>query len=268
MDILQTLLDLFAEYGYWVVFFGVMLENAGLPIPGETILLAAGFASALGIFHLPVVILIAAAGAVIGDNIGYWIGHHYGRTLLEKVGPFTLVGLQQMDAFHASHATTSVFIVWVVTFPLIIFIFASGGYAIDTAFWAWKHFGRGYFGNYGAVIVLTPQRLERMDIFFHRHGAKTIFVARFITGLRVFAALFAGATRMRWRIFFLYNVGGAILWAIVISMVGRVFGNSWPILERWIGRSGLAMLVLLVIIGVVTWWLNAHQGPQSDGNSV
>ena len=43
MNVLDTLLQLFKSYGYWIVFFGVMLENAGLPVPGETILLAAGF---------------------------------------------------------------------------------------------------------------------------------------------------------------------------------------------------------------------------------
>ncbi|HEX2639629.1 MAG TPA: hypothetical protein VHL50_03610, partial [Pyrinomonadaceae bacterium] len=79
MDILETLISLFTHYGYWVVFFGVMLENAGLPIPGETILLAAGFFAADGHFSLPLVMLIAAVGAVTGDNIGFAIGHHYGR---------------------------------------------------------------------------------------------------------------------------------------------------------------------------------------------
>ena len=196
MDILQTLLDLFAEYGYWVVFFGVMLENAGLPIPGETILLAAGFASALGIFHLPLVMLIAATGAVIGDNIGYWVGRYYGRSFFER------------------------------------------------------------FGKY---LFLTPARLARMDRFFERHGSKTIFVARFITGLRVFAALFAGASRMRWRTFFLYNVGGAILWAIVIATIGHLFGHSWPLLERWIGRSGVILLVIAVVIVVIGWRIKVHR---------
>jgi membrane protein DedA with SNARE-associated domain len=43
MDILDAVLSLFKSYGYWIVFFGVMLENAGLPVQGETILLADGF---------------------------------------------------------------------------------------------------------------------------------------------------------------------------------------------------------------------------------
>jgi membrane protein DedA with SNARE-associated domain len=196
MDILDTLLRLFGEYGYLVVFFGVMLENAGLPIPGETILLAAGFAAALGMFRLWLVMLIAAVGAVIGDNIGYWVGHYYGRA---------------------------------------------------------------FFTRFGKYVFLSPARLERMDQFFAKHGAKTIFVARFITGLRVFAALFAGASRMPWRTFFVYNVGGAIVWAIVISVLGNVFGHSWPILERWIGRSGVIMLVAAVVIAVVAWRIHVHR---------
>jgi membrane protein DedA with SNARE-associated domain len=196
MDILQTLLDLFAQYGYWVVFFGVMLENAGLPVPGETILLAAGFASALGMFHLPLVMLIAATGAVIGDNIGYWVGHYYGRSVFEKFGRF---------------------------------------------------------------VFLTPARLARMDAFFARHGSKTIFVARFITGLRVFAALFAGASRMPWRTFFLYNVSGAVVWAIVIGAIGHIFGDSWPILEKWIGRSGVILLASVLVIAVIAWRIRVHR---------
>jgi len=196
MDILDTLLRLFTEYGYVVVFFGVMLENAGLPVPGETILLAAGFAAALGMFRLWLVMLIAAVGAVIGDNIGYWVGHYYGRS---------------------------------------------------------------FFTKFGKYVFLSPERLERMDQFFAKHGAKTIFVARFITGLRVFAAVFAGASRMPWRTFFVFNVGGAIVWAVVISILGNVFGHSWPILERWIGRSGVIMLITAIAVAVVAWRIHVHR---------
>ncbi len=74
-------------YGYWAVFFGVMLENAGVPVPGETILLIAGYFASTGKFHLGLVMLIAATGAVIGDNIGFAIGHHFGRNVLLRVVP-------------------------------------------------------------------------------------------------------------------------------------------------------------------------------------
>ena len=81
---LDTLFAYFARYGYFVVFFGVMLENAGVPVPGETILLAAGFFAAQGHFHLWMVIAIAALGAMLGDNAGYAIGRRVGRAALER----------------------------------------------------------------------------------------------------------------------------------------------------------------------------------------
>src|SRR5713101_6204980 len=85
---LAKLLSYFAQYGYWVVFFGVMLENAGVPVPGETILLAAGFFAAQGNFYLWTVMAIAAFGAMLGDNAGYAIGHKIGRAALERYGRY------------------------------------------------------------------------------------------------------------------------------------------------------------------------------------
>jgi membrane protein DedA with SNARE-associated domain len=197
MDILETLRNLFISYGYWTVFFGVMLENAGLPVPGETILLAAGFfAASDGRFMLPLVMLVAATGAVIGDNIGFAVGHHYGR---------------------------------------------------------------GFLLRYGKFVFLTPRRLVHINNFFEKHGEKTILVARFITGLRVFAAIFAGASAMRWRVFVVYNIAGAILWAVVITTLGYLFGNSWPLLEKWVGRSGVFMLLAGVAVAAILWRVRAHR---------
>ena len=196
MDILQTLTGLFERYGYVTVFFGVMLENAGLPVPGETILLAAGFFAASGHFELPVVMLVAAMGAIIGDNLGFAMGRRYGR---------------------------------------------------------------GFLVRFGRYIFLTPRRMAYFDVFFKHYGDKTILVARFITGCRVFAALLAGASGMRWRVFLAYNAAGAILWSLVIATLGYLFGNSWPLLEKWIGRSGLLMLVAAVITLAVAWRIHAHR---------
>ena len=196
--VLHQYLDQFIEliehymliYGYWAVFFGVMLENAGLPVPGETILLVAGYFSSTGEFNIALVMLIAAVGAVIGDNIGFAVGHHFGRAFILRVGRF---------------------------------------------------------------VFLTPKRFEHMENYFKSHGNKTIFVARFITGLRVFAALLAGASNMRWRTFLFYNVTGAILWSIVITTLGFLFGESLPILIRWVGRSGTILLVVGVVGAIVAW---------------
>lgn len=82
--IFNTLTDFFAQYGYWVIFFGVMLENAGLPLPGETVLLFASYLSFQGELEITKVMAVAALAAAIGDNIGYFLGRFLGAPLLER----------------------------------------------------------------------------------------------------------------------------------------------------------------------------------------
>src|ERR1041385_2628548 len=202
MDFLHNLLPLIEQYmlayGYWTIFFGVMLENAGLLVPGETILLVAGYFAASRPQHFNIfrVMITAATGAVIGDNIGFWIGHTLGRAFLLKVGRF---------------------------------------------------------------VFLTPKRLADMQNSFKRHGNKTILVARFITGLRVFAALLAGASKMPWRVFFVYNVSGAVLWSVVITTLGYLFGQSLPLLVKWVGRTGTILLIVAILLGLVIWRVQRHR---------
>jgi membrane protein DedA with SNARE-associated domain len=74
------------QYGYWLVFFGIMLENAGIPLPGETITLVGGFFAGNGELRYPLVLLCAVSGAIIGDSAGYWLGRWGGLPALEKIG--------------------------------------------------------------------------------------------------------------------------------------------------------------------------------------
>jgi membrane protein DedA with SNARE-associated domain len=75
-----------ADYGYWAIALFVGLESMGLPLPGETILIiGAGYAGSHD-GSLAAVILSAAAGAIIGDNLGYLIGRQFGTRLLQRYG--------------------------------------------------------------------------------------------------------------------------------------------------------------------------------------
>lgn len=84
-DGLEILRGFFDQYGYWTVFFALLLENAGVPVPGETVLL---FASFLAFdeqeLKLRYIILVGIAAATLGDNIGYWLGRKGGRPLLDR----------------------------------------------------------------------------------------------------------------------------------------------------------------------------------------
>jgi membrane protein DedA with SNARE-associated domain len=71
-------------YGLWFVFGIVCAESAGVWVPGETALIAASVYAAQGHLSIVAVIVVAAAGAIIGDNIGYWLGREGGRRLIER----------------------------------------------------------------------------------------------------------------------------------------------------------------------------------------
>ena len=81
----RVLADHFREWGYWTVPAVLLLENAGVPLPGETVLLFASFlAYEERRLHLPYIILLGIAACTMGDNLGYLIGHHGGRPLLKR----------------------------------------------------------------------------------------------------------------------------------------------------------------------------------------
>lgn len=90
-DVVQHILS---TYGYWAVFLVVMLESSGIPMPGETILVSAAiYAGTKHGLDIKLVILAAAAGAILGDNIGFWVGREFGQRLLPRIGP--KVGLDE-----------------------------------------------------------------------------------------------------------------------------------------------------------------------------
>ena len=81
-----------------------------------------------------------------------------------------------------------------------------------------------------------------------------MFIARFVTGLRVFGAVLAGTSGLSWRTFLIYNATGAIVWSTVIACAGFMLGRSWDTLERWIGRSGILALGLVISALVLMAW--------------
>jgi len=184
---MDRILSLIEHYGYLVVLFGVMLESTGVPLPGETILLAAGVLVQRGHLDLGYTIAFGISGAVLGDQIGYWVGREGGR-------PFVL--------------------------------------------------------RWGRYVFITPERLGRAEAFFARHGGKAVFLARFFSGLRVFGALVAGISWMRWLTFLFYNALGGAVWATAVVLAGYFLGSSLGLVERWLGRATLVLaLVVAVAVG-------------------
>jgi membrane protein DedA with SNARE-associated domain len=82
----ELLMGLFVAYGYWIVFTAILLDNAGLPIPGELLLLAFGMVAKDGHLNLLLGLAVAATAALLGDSVGYWIGRLGGARLLGRFG--------------------------------------------------------------------------------------------------------------------------------------------------------------------------------------
>ena len=114
-------------------------------------------------FNIWVVIVVAVFGAIIGDNIGYWLGSRYGYALLLRYG--------------------------------------------------------------GRIGMLEP-RIKLGQYLFLRHGAKVVFLGRFVALLRMLAAFLAGLNRMPWRAFLMANATGGVIWAAVFGLGGFIFGKA------------------------------------------
>jgi len=105
--------QLVETFGYPLLFVAVMAESSGVPIPGETALITAAVLASQGKLQIELVIPIAAAGAIVGDNIGYLIGRKGGRWLLERPGRFQSQRLQALhdgEGFFDRHGPKAVFL--------------------------------------------------------------------------------------------------------------------------------------------------------------
>ncbi|MEO7136470.1 MAG: bifunctional DedA family/phosphatase PAP2 family protein [Gemmatimonadales bacterium] len=193
------ILHLLETYGYAALFVLVGLESIGIPLPGEAALLTAAAFAAQGHLSIVGVILAAAAGGIVGDAAGYWIGRKGGLVAVRR---------------------------------------------------------------YGNLLHINDATLDRAQGFFRRHGGKTVFLGRFVSLLRMWAAVLAGVSRMPYGRFTLYNFAGGLCWATIFGSLGYLFGRSLPQLQKAVGQAGaLLALLLAVIIALVLLgrWFQSHQ---------
>ena len=178
------------RWGYLALAAGLVGECAGLPLPGETTLMLASFVAhkthQLNIF---LVILVGTAAAVVGDNIGFWVGRHF--------GPRFLGWLKRK--FHMDDDIAA----------------ATG--------------------------------------LIRRHGAATIFWARYIIGLRTVAGPVAGALNMEWKKFLLYNMLGGASWVATIALIGYVFAVQFQSLTGYIEKASWGIAAAVFGVGYILW---------------
>jgi membrane-associated protein len=184
-------------WGYPALFAGVMLENAGIPVPGETAVLFAGyFASEGGGHHLQIVlvILVTICAAVLGDNLGYWLGRRWARPRLQRQQRFLLLTpktLAVAEGYFDRYGSGTIFFARFITGVRVFGALAAGtagmpwprfllANALGAGLWACTISALGYFfGQYmkllekligGTGLVLLALGLfAGVFLFRHRH---------------------------------------------------------------------------------------------------
>ena len=95
LDLVQ---DIAREYGYWAIFCGILLENMGIPMPGETVTLVGGFLAGSQELNVWYVLGAATAGAIIGDSGGYALGYYGGWPLLVRIGQWLNISEETLES--------------------------------------------------------------------------------------------------------------------------------------------------------------------------
>jgi membrane protein DedA with SNARE-associated domain len=188
-----VLIDIPEHVGYAAVAVFVGVEASGVPVPGETALIAAAVLASQGELSIELVIAIAAAAAIIGDNIGYLLGARFGRRLMERPG---------------------------------------------------------------RTQARRLEALQRGEALFDRHGAKAVFLGRWIALLRIWAAWLAGMAGMRWRSFLFWNALGGIGWALFFGLLGYFGGEA---VAELAARVGVGVAIAVGAAAVAVWVMLHHR---------
>lgn len=105
------------------------------------------------------------------------------------------------------------------------------------------------------------KHVERAHEFYERHGAKTIFLARFMPIIRTFAPLVAGVAGMDYRTFALYNVLGGTVWIWSMLFTGYFLGRYVPGIDRYIELVIIVVIFLSILPGIIGWWRERNRKP-------
>lgn len=113
-------------------------------------------------------------------------------------------------------------------------------------------FGERLFSNPNSKIFRRSY-LDQTHKFYEKHGGKTIILARFVPIVRTFAPFVAGMGRMSYRHFAAYNVIGALVWVLLFTYAGYLFGNV-PVVQENLKLLIVAIIVLSILPGVIEIW--------------
>jgi membrane-associated protein len=179
---LESFIRTVGYIGLFIIVFSETGLLVGALLPGDSLLFTAGFLASQDYLNIWLLIPVCFVAAVLGDAVGYYIGHRFGRSLFQK---------EESRFFK-------------------------------------------------------PAYLLKSEEFFQKHGGKAIVLARFLPIVRTFAPVIAGVSIMHYRRFFFFNVIGAVLWAIGVTLAGYFLGSTIPGIDSYL----LPIIVVILVVSV------------------
>jgi membrane protein DedA with SNARE-associated domain len=142
-----------------------------------------------------------------------------------------------------------------LSISIVIIVAAASAIVGDAGgYWIGRYFGRSIIKKIGKYIGLTEEKIKILEGFFKKYGPITVFFGRFVSILRVYAALFAGISKMRYVTFTIFNALGGIIWATLFGTLGYLFGQSLDKIEKLFRIFGWGALLGLGILGAF-WYI-------------
>ncbi|KDB51481.1 DedA family protein [Sphaerotilus natans] len=191
----KHLAEFIAAYGAWVyaLLFAIIFVETGLVVmpflPGDSLLFVVGAMCGAGLMNLPLAMALLLVAAVLGDQVNYSIGRHFGPKVFQ-----------------------------------------------------WEN---SRFFNKRAFMQAHD--------FYERHGGVTIIIARFMPFIRTFAPFVAGVAEMTRAKFVMFNVVGAMLWVIGLTLAGYLFGNL-PWVQANLSKIIWALIIIPGLIAIFGAW--------------
>jgi membrane protein DedA with SNARE-associated domain len=298
MSLFQTFAEQLEVYGYPVLFVGVLLENAGIPVPGETAVLFAGYlASPAGGRHLHVVwvIICTVIAAVLGDNLGFWLGRRWARPRLQQGKRFLFLTPRTLELAEGYFTRYGI---WTIFFARFISgLRVVGALAAGTAGMSWSRFLAanaagacawavsmtllGYF--FGHSFELLHHWLGRGSVILLAALAILLglgYLRRHLPSVSVGQALVAGAQVAQGLLAALVEVASISL--LVLLAQGKHSTHLDAHVDAWIAQNTTATMeacaawlsvpgTLPVVAGVTAAmiaWLAYHRRPWRESVAI
>ncbi len=191
----KHLAEFIAAYGAWVyaLLFAIIFVETGLVVmpflPGDSLLFVVGAMCGAGLMNLPLAMALLLVAAVLGDQVNYSIGRHFGPKVFQ-----------------------------------------------------WEN---SRFFNKRAFMQAHD--------FYERHGGVTIIIARFMPFIRTFAPFVAGVAEMTRAKFVMFNVIGAVIWVVGLTLAGYLFGNL-PWVQANLSKIIWALIIIPGLIAIFGAW--------------